>query len=69
MVRANDSTFWFVMDIVDNVIAREYKDIYAIGEAHMITLDNMRMELWLGFLQQYVLKITPKTGLLILEIV
>ena len=66
MVRANDSTFWFVMDIVDNVIAREYKDIYAIDETE---LNDMRLELWLGFLEQYILKITPKTRLLVLEIV
>jgi len=72
MIKADNEAIDFVMRIVNDVLEAELtKDIKGRG-GFLIpdnALTNMRLELWYCFMEQYQVKRTPKSGLLVLEII
>ena len=75
MIKADNQAIDFVMRIVNDIIERElardtrkYGNLMVIDTTDM-RLDDMRLELWYCFLEQYQIKKTPKLGIMVLEIV
>ena len=69
-MKADNKSFDFIAGIIEEIMKGEYPDGYVdLCTDNTALLYRTRLELWLCFMEQYQLKRTPKTGLLILEII
>ena len=66
MIKADNQAIDFVMRIINQVIENEYADLSDIDDGQLM---NIRLELWRCFLDQYQVKRTPKSGILVVEII